>query len=820
MWIANNGEATVSKWDTDNNVELARYPTWFGTGARWGTHDGPGPSRTCVDISGNCYVANRHLYDPQPADVIKILADDWIDRNGNGVMDTSWDVNGDGTISVDELLPMEDTNGNDRIDPDEIKDERVAWAVSVGPDNGVGRSLSIDPNGNLWLGLYNAQAYYKLSGVDGSILAGPISTPGHTPYGSLVYKYGILWGASLDYDLLKLDTNTNTFLGTYTLPDLSYGIALGYDNAENTIVYLGGRWYSTFVKFNSSSEIATTPAELQYEVFGIATDAQGNILAGHGSNGEMNKFAPNGSLIWHANAQIASHIRGTVVDSNGDVWALHLNDNKMAKFDGQTGAPLGVFNTGSYPYTYSDAAGLGYSSSVLSGKWNVVHDSFAPGTIWGTISWNSDEPEGTSITVKTRSSEDQITWSSWENVLNDITLITTPPGRYIEIEVTMKITSGDVSPILYDITIEGTCASCTDSNPPIVNILDPQDGEMRTSSPSQLIIEAYDEETSVVDVYAKIHDATTNLFFNGTGWQDSEAWLFCTSDINDQWYLDTDWSDELNHTYHITAEAYDECGNIGTDMHMFTIVAEEQQTYSISGTIYYPDVFDEGVLRIVLFNEPVGPETTPMNFIEIYPYDFSEDYTFNNLTPGTYYVAAQVDLDDSGGPPSEGELDGYAINKTSVDEMDAINIIDTNVYDVDVTLFVVEGNSPPVVDITYPEDDDVVNSDVLTITGTAYDEDTFVDEVQVQLYYYDDEFTVHYYNDTLGDWSLDPYSFTASGTGAGTLADPLLWKLSIEPVIFPIGYNSFEVYAIVSDHDAIPLTSADSNWFDWNLEQD
>src|SRR4029450_10624276 len=30
MWIANAGEDTVSKFDTINNVELARYRTWFG----------------------------------------------------------------------------------------------------------------------------------------------------------------------------------------------------------------------------------------------------------------------------------------------------------------------------------------------------------------------------------------------------------------------------------------------------------------------------------------------------------------------------------------------------------------------------------------------------------------------------------------------------------------------------------------------------------------------------------------------------------------------------------------------------------------------
>jgi len=206
MWIANGGEDSVSKWDTNNNKELARYHTWFGSLGDHGSWAGASPSRTCVDAEGNCYVANRH-FDGLPADVIKIFANEWIDRNGNGVLDTSTDINGNGTIEPGEMLPMTDTNGNNIIDDIEILDERIAWAVTIGPAGGLGRSLAIDPNGNIWLGLFNAKEYYKLSSADGSILAGPIDVTGaplnpfddHTPYGALVDKYGIGLSLSLDY---------------------------------------------------------------------------------------------------------------------------------------------------------------------------------------------------------------------------------------------------------------------------------------------------------------------------------------------------------------------------------------------------------------------------------------------------------------------------------------------------------------------------------------------------------------------------------------------------------------------------------------------
>ena len=93
LWVANGGEDTVSKIDTKNNKEVARYRTWFGPGGQPGYYNhlgdpwsGPAPSRTAVDKDGNAYVLNRH-FEGRPAVLLKILASGGIDRNGNGVID-------------------------------------------------------------------------------------------------------------------------------------------------------------------------------------------------------------------------------------------------------------------------------------------------------------------------------------------------------------------------------------------------------------------------------------------------------------------------------------------------------------------------------------------------------------------------------------------------------------------------------------------------------------------------------------------------------------------------------------------------------------
>ena len=41
LWVANGGEDTVSKIDTKNNKEVARYRTWFGPSGQ------PATARTC-----------------------------------------------------------------------------------------------------------------------------------------------------------------------------------------------------------------------------------------------------------------------------------------------------------------------------------------------------------------------------------------------------------------------------------------------------------------------------------------------------------------------------------------------------------------------------------------------------------------------------------------------------------------------------------------------------------------------------------------------------------------------------------------------------
>jgi streptogramin lyase len=451
MWIANAGEDSLSKWSTETNRELARYHTWFGPLANHGAWSGPAPSRTAVDVQGNCYVANRHFDGRSPV-VFKILREDYIDRNGNGVMDTSSDANDDGAISPSEMLPMTDLDGDGRIDDDEIVDERIAWAVTVGAANGLGRSLAIDLAGDIWLGLYNSQQYYKLSGIDGSVLEGPINVAPNRPYGALVDSQGILWGASLGTSLLRLDTNTLD-VDVFFHSGSDYGIAIAFDDQGCTRVIKANRGSRVYTEYNSCTQTFSTPAAVSYSPLGIATDLGGNVLAPNPGTGSLSKLDPDGNVVWTEAAQHPGEPRGCVVDSNEDVWVILRDTERLAKYDGTDGTPLGVFLTGRQPYTYSDATGLGLFSAVANqGSWTATVDGRLPMTMWGIVSWDSSEPPGTSINVRARSSSDQVNWSTWETAGNGDSLTATPMGRYLQVQAVLRRTDPDATPILFNLS--------------------------------------------------------------------------------------------------------------------------------------------------------------------------------------------------------------------------------------------------------------------------------------------------------------------------------------------------------------------------------
>ena len=451
MWIANAGEDTVSRIDTDNDCETARYRTWHGPRTNHSAFAGPAPSRTAVDGDGNVYVANRH-FDGQPAAVLKILAEGGIDRNGNGVIDTSVDTNGDCAIDASELILHNDDNGDGILTTDELDDERIAWIVQVGSRGALGRSLCLDPQGDLWLGLFGTRQYYELSSVDGSVKAGPIATTNLlSPYGCVVESDGTLWSASLSSRTGELDTNTKTWTATRNGPASNYGIGFGGGKPHWANSSRGG-WYT----YDKTTNTFQTRAGVSTLALSVGTDAD----VYHGG-GAVRRANADGTDVWTtANPRGSGGNRGVLIDSNGDIWSVNLSNNSVSKFRGSDGMFLGEVPVGFQPYTYSDATGFAFRTQTNpSGFWTVVYDSGESGNKWDNVNWNNEPqgsvPNGAVLSAQVRAADAQgdLQLQPYADTGNGDDLGGLM-GRFIQVRMRFEPNDNGLTPVLSDLMIK------------------------------------------------------------------------------------------------------------------------------------------------------------------------------------------------------------------------------------------------------------------------------------------------------------------------------------------------------------------------------
>ena len=454
IWIPNSDNATVSKVDVRTGRELARYRVAPLTYAN--------PSRTTADQYGNCWVANR-----QTGAAVKIglfEAGQYEDRNHNGVIDTSHDTDGDGSISASEELPW----GQDEC----VLREFILIPGNLGtyvPGTYTGayandywnpgpRGMAIDEQNNLWVGAYGSMKYYYVHGLSGIILRTVDVAPlGHHPYGAVIDANGILWSASWieqggDGNLLRLDPATDS-TAEIDLARPTYG--LGIDTQGHLFVANMYDWGLSRIDVNTGTidwqkSRGSTGAE---SATGVAVTEDGDVWVANTGQGLVDRYSNDG--VFKASISVGSP-RGVAVDAEGYVWALNRYDQFIHRIDpANNTVVLSKQLAGSSHYGYSDMTGF-IQGRITSrrGTWNVVHDSGLYNAPRGRLTWTETLPAGTSVRVEARSSNDGRLWSDWEAATNDRLLSATPPGRYLEVQVTLRAQPAGVDfPILDRLTI-------------------------------------------------------------------------------------------------------------------------------------------------------------------------------------------------------------------------------------------------------------------------------------------------------------------------------------------------------------------------------
>jgi len=456
IWIPNNN-GTVSKVDTESGDELGRYCV--------APHSDCSPSRTTVDLEGNCYVGNR-----QAGTVVKIglyEAGAWVDRNGDGVCQTSHDTNGDGDIAGDEILPW----GKDEcVLYEVVLIPGSEWTYAPGDFAGpydydywgtAPRGLAVDRFNNVWAGTWKSSKYYYIEGSTGAILKVVDVSP-HQSYGAVIDRTGILWSSGRSRnEVLRLDPSAAPpGISTVKIGHLAYGLALDY---VGHLFVSGWDWWN-LSRLDTGAAIKewTIWDAYLYQARGVACTGDNDVWVASSGHGMVARYDNDGN--WKAALFVGSEPTGVAVDAAGKVWCCNLGDEDVVRIDPATNKVdlrKSIVGSGGH-YSYSDMTGIvARTITTRVGTWSVVFDSAAEGTKWGIVSWNSHQPEGTLISVKARSSDNPLDWSSWEVASNGVPLTATPDGRFLQIETAFQIVTGEVSPVLYDLTVNGM-SGCSD----------------------------------------------------------------------------------------------------------------------------------------------------------------------------------------------------------------------------------------------------------------------------------------------------------------------------------------------------------------------
>jgi choice-of-anchor A domain-containing protein len=487
IWIANYNVGTVTKMDTRTGRQLAKYDSvlqvnWDGSvpavrpprESPAGVGNCNSPSRTAVDGNGNTFVVNRGICSNSSASVTKFAFDlsACVDRNGNGTIETSRDINGDGiiTIGTGEFVGQ--------------ADECILWTKNYAVPGDLGRSAAVDADQNLWVGGYSSSMLYKLNGTTGALMK-TINPRAQT--GNASYIYGIAIGScghiyTSDITgrcLLKIDparSSGTEVVGTVRSPVPTYGLAVD----RNNIVWLGN--WSTNAASLVRADFAAGTATLHGNnaggcngyTRGVAVDGNGDVWTSCWSANRLLRF--NSAGVSLGSWAVGAGPVGAAVDSDGRVWTVNITSDTTTRFDPSTGTTQS-FNTTGQAYSYSDMTGFQQRNfTARQGDWTATHDSGRADSIWGAILWNQ-EPQGrvpanTEIVVEARAA-------------NTIGGLATQPylpatngspvagltGRYVEIRATLRIlgnsgTCGEVlTPILSDVSISYTHSeACIDVN--------------------------------------------------------------------------------------------------------------------------------------------------------------------------------------------------------------------------------------------------------------------------------------------------------------------------------------------------------------------
>ena len=458
IWIAASNRGTVVKIDTVTGQVLGQY--WSAPQNR-----AKDPSRTTVDHNGNVWVGNRAetsavggVAKGSVTQIGLVENGQCVDRNGNGVIDTSTGLN---DIKAWPNASGVDSNGG----VETAVDECILTYVRT---NGVAiRQVSVDADNHVWVGgaaQGNSPSWFDRLAPDGTIVRSiNMRAPAQTGesgvvvccYGGLVDPAGILWSSSGANNLVRLDPS---FPNGH--PDLIRNINLGRTSYGLGIDSNGFLWQSNWTA-NTVQRISPAGAILNtYSTGGASNDrgvavtSDGDVwVANSGGNTVSRLRNSDGAVL--AVITVGSQPTGVAVDAAGKVWASNLDSSTASRINPATNTTdLTVsLGAGAGPYNYSDMTGSTLTGAPDDGTWSVVYDSEAADTAWAFLDWNTQVGGDGSFTVTVASSADGVTFGPEVAVTDGDEIVGLADGRYLRVTASFTRATTGESPVLFDLTI-------------------------------------------------------------------------------------------------------------------------------------------------------------------------------------------------------------------------------------------------------------------------------------------------------------------------------------------------------------------------------
>jgi hypothetical protein len=462
IWIANSPQDTVSKLDTSTGREVGRYIVCDD------------PSRTAVDLNGDAIVACRG---DGRIMKIAIVESDCIDRNGNGRIDTSRDLNNDGVIGS--------IASGERV----AADECILWNVVGDPSCGArnercGRAAGVDKDNNVWAGFYGSQYLVKLDGRTGAELKRHNIT--FSPYGLAIAGDGTIWVASRGpMGLGKVHPELGQ-QGFWPMPASRYAYGMAID-------HLGRVWVATgehngVSRFDPDAQTWTNfgPWDARGRTRGIAvrimTNAEGGVTGSqvfiaHHAWLDSGCTSTGHRHVTMLDATTGNEIRaldlggeygpvGVAVASDGMLWTCNQCTSNATRINPDTGVVLGNHPVGANPYTYSDMTGYALRTiTARSGYYRQTFRGWDVGlTRWSAIFLEADLP-GDGLTfarIRYRVADSQAALAATPYSASagpfppaSLPLEIDVTGRLIEVEVTLGTDDPAYIPTLKGVSVIG-----------------------------------------------------------------------------------------------------------------------------------------------------------------------------------------------------------------------------------------------------------------------------------------------------------------------------------------------------------------------------